>query len=895
MFRRASPSLFGAVAALLAAPSWAQPVASDGIGDDSPAGVLEAYLRARGLSDLLAEHLRHRLAESTGTPRVEIAERLGRVYAELLEQADSQAERDELTALSAALLEQVPAADTFDLRIALIKSRYLLAEEVAERSRLRLASDEERREATATLDATAVQLSLLGERADRRVEALERRERSGGVVDLPELRGDLAQARRERSLAKYYSGWSLYYTALLTGSPAPAEKALTEFGYLLGAEGGLPTLDRLPKSLLRYEHVARAAMAVALCHALRGEPVAATMWIDEIRKSEDLHPGVLDQIFSRQVTVLATGRRWDALSRAVEQRRGARLGERATDPLRTSEARLLAVEVLEALRAPDSDAARREAAEPIAGAAMGDLLARGESAQVIDLVERYGTLPIGSDGFIGRYVAGLRAYRLARTAHADSGLPDTLPTREPGLVSAYLTASDLLRHAFESPDAGSFGQERAAAGIMLGLSLYYKDSPAEAAERFEQTARLVEPGTQQAEALWMAVVSLERALEQGRVEVKTRLHAAALLFVQNHPRDERAARLLLRFAGDGLFDNESALAVLLAVDRGSPLRPAAQRRAADLLYRAYAGSGEPERSELAGRFLPVAFDCLDDDLGRLRDPAARAGDEDLTESVLLRARQALDAALTPLATDTDSARRAFAAIDEVRARAGAASPGLSELGGELAYRRLQLALATGDEQGRERAHAELESIGGRFLDAADRFLFSRAVERWRRTREVGDARRVTAIGVRLLGEGVPDRAHLSIAETTAEAATAVWEAQADRGLLNAAISIDRRVRSGHAPTAALLRRLGRNAESAGDRELAYDAWATLTRSLPEGERDWFEAKHETLRVLAELRPDEARAALDQHKVLYPMLGPPPWGDRFAALEVRLRAGGRAEP
>lgn len=887
MSRRANASLLALCVCVSFAGAQAAPEAP--APDDSPAGSVESYLRARGLRTLLADHLLAQLEKSSGRDRVAVAERLGRVYAELLSETDSQARRDALMSASADLLARVPGADTFDLRIALLRARYVPVEESAERVRLRLVDEDERRATLEALESIGAAMGLLSDRAARRVEAIERRERSGGVSDLPSLRAELAEARRERSLAKYYAGWANYYTALLTGSPALAEKAVREFAFLLGSEGIEPTVDRMPRSLLRYEHVARAAVGVALSEALRGRAPTGALWLDELEKSEDTHPAVLAQLFSRRVTVLASGRRWDALSRVVERRREARLDERATSPLRTGEARLLAVEVLEALRAPDSDAARREAAEPLVRAALGDLIARGESAQVLDLVERYGTLPIGDEGFIARYVRALRAYRAARELHAASGEDDSLPTRAPELVAAYLTASDLLTHAFESVDAGAFSDDRHAAGMMLGMALYYKDSPAQAAERFEQAARLAPPGPRHAEALWMSVVAFERATEQGRADLTSRLHASAVLFVQGYPRDERSARLLLRFADAGLFDRETAVSVLLAVGRDSPLYLASRRHAADVLYRAYAGAGEPARSELAARFLPIAFECIEHDLRLLRDPAARGGDASPVERVVVRARQALDASLTPIAGDAESARRAFAAIQEARVRAGFTPS--EELIGELAYRRLQQALLIGDDAARDSAHRELEAIGGRFLDAADRFLFSRAADRWQRTGDPADARRVLDIGRRLLNERAIDRALLTIADTTARAATALREASGDRDALRTAIDLDRRVLASHAPTAELLRRLARNAEDEGDLDLAFEAWTRLSVSIREGERDWFEARYESIRVLARTSPEKAREALRQHRVLYPLLAPSPWDQRFEELEQRLRAEG----
>ncbi|QKK09081.1 MAG: hypothetical protein HND58_13540 [Planctomycetota bacterium] len=50
---------------------------------------------------------------------------------------------------------------------------------------------------------------------------------------------------------------------------------------------------------------------------------------------------------------------------------------------------------------------------------------------------------------------------------------------------------------------------------------------------------------------------------------------------------------------------------------------------------------------------------------------------------------------------------------------------------------------------------------------------------------------------------------------------------------------------------------------------------------------WFEARVESIRLLAETSPADARAALDQHRMLYPDLGPEPWHSRFRQLDQQL--------
>ncbi|HZW09116.1 MAG TPA: hypothetical protein VFF69_04365, partial [Phycisphaerales bacterium] len=57
--------------------------------------------------------------------------------------------------------------------------------------------------------------------------------------------------------------------------------------------------------------------------------------------------------------------------------------------------------------------------------------------------------------------------------------------------------------------------------------------------------------------------------------------------------------------------------------------------------------------------------------------------------------------------------------------------------------------------------------------------------------------------------------------------------------------------------------------------------------LREGSDGWFEARVESIRVLAQTDSPRARAVLNQHKVLYPGLGPEPWDAELRELDELL--------
>ena len=233
-----------------------------------PGERIGAYLDHLGLDDLLGTHLRERMSQANEGERVVIAERLGALYTRQLAGATTDAQRALVESRSRALLETIPEGDLFDLRISLAIAIYLPGETVAERARLALATDEEIARALETLRGVRDSMLRVGGASEREIAVLERRERAASESVRQDAVQGLEEARRVRSLSRYYAGWSGYYTALLEGDADGATAAIRDFGFLLDSTEQRPTIERLPKRLLRYEHVSRAAIGVALCFSL---------------------------------------------------------------------------------------------------------------------------------------------------------------------------------------------------------------------------------------------------------------------------------------------------------------------------------------------------------------------------------------------------------------------------------------------------------------------------------------------------------------------------------------------------------------------------------------------------------------------------------------------------
>ncbi|MEX2219097.1 MAG: hypothetical protein WD749_10100 [Phycisphaerales bacterium] len=861
-------------------------------------GALEQYLADRNLKELLALHLLERLKASDGAEKMRLADRLGAIYVDLLERATSAAERDRWEALSQDLLRAVPEADSFELKLNLAKVRYLQAEELAERFRLQLATPEERQEAERTLRSLAVTFQEIGTRLYRRVETLERRESAGRDEDLGALRESLGEARRLRSLAMYYAGWAGYYTAFLSARPAIAEEALTHFGWLLNAANGRQaSVERLPASLVRYEHVARAAIGCALCESLRGNDNTALRWLDAVESAEGVPPTIAAQLFARRLTVLAAAKRWADVDFQLRRRRQPDRTEPPA-PLAVGEARLLAVLTLQALQDPGASAQARRAVQTLADTALTDLITLGEVRHVQDLVTRYGTLPLGGDGFIVQYIRGMQAYDRARAAHAQAGTSTDEPAAADEVKNLYREAGGLMQTAVAASDASRFPDERSNAALMHGLSAFYSADLVEAADRFEQAYRDAASAKRAEDALWLAIVSLDKAVEGGRPSLKERLGTLAALYLKTYPRSDRAAKLLLRQSLAGLVSEEKAAEILLAVEAQSPLYESARRHAATLLYSIYRRSRGQDRDFAALRFAEVSEDLLRIDRARAKT-GTEAEAREASSQVVIRVRQLLDAVLGMTAPDLARADRAFEVLDAVAAD-GAVD--FKKVQDELLYRRLQVAIARGRTEDINRHLDRLHALGGRFSDSADRLLYKRALAALPGAGQSAPAaREVVRHGLRVVdqftrdGSALADPAVYSLYNAVADAAARVWELEKDETLRDTALRLDRALlQHGDAP-APVLRRHARLAESDGDIQGALDSWRTLLAGLSSTSPEWYEARLHSLRLLAAIDAPRAREAMGQFRVLHPDFGPPPWGDRLRELDRQLGPAAPAPP
>lgn len=865
---------------------------------------LERYLERLGQRTLLIEHLDRRLSRTSGGERAALAERLTKLLAQELEAATTSARRAELERRARALLDVIPEGDSIDLRLSLHRATYAHAEDIAERWRLRLASSEELEEAKRIFSQLGGEFARLGSAANRRVENLERLEEAARTgMDEQDIATQLADSRRQRSMSMYLSAWCLTYQAELESARQPALDAIPRFGWLLNAEPGeSPLIERVPEHTLAYEHVARAAVGVATAIGVAGDVGLATRWLDMVEDSKGVEPAVLAQSAKRRMILLANTARWTELHVLVKAKRGES-GASADQPanlLDVPTARLLIVlasELPSGREAPAQLALRR--------AAFGDLAARNEVAQVVDLASRYGTEALGAGGFIADYVRGLQAYRAATARQQEIGEIDT-PTIDPGIRQQFVNASRLLESAMGASDAQANGPARADAAILLAASTYLSGAGDAsimrlAAKRAALAYDVALDHERRADALWLQIRALRAACdvaaESGadpNAAESARLAAedASAEFTRQFPQDPRAGALVLERAstGAGSPADPGALDALLAIERNSPSYESARRRAVAMLYDVAVKARGPDARAAAIRFIEVAGPLIDADTQR-----ALAGDASIAPQAALMARQAMALLLADDVAEAGLAERAADRLDDL-IRAGRVDD--PQVTAELRFRQLQIALLSDDAPAIDAALSSLssldEAIAGRYLIAADRLAYRHSLALWRESpNDPVRAGQVVRYGVRVLASMTEgdvserDPALVSTLMLVSDAASVLWRAQSDPDALLLARRLLRRALAAQPTSIDLLTRAAGLASDAGDYPEAAETWNRVLSGAELGSDLWFRAT--TQRLVALSRADASLAAqeLAKHFDLYPDGGPAPWGDRLRNLRREI--------
>ncbi|MAC19096.1 MAG: hypothetical protein CMJ23_05335 [Phycisphaerae bacterium] len=844
------------------------------------------WLEARGLDELLARHLENQLAAAAGdaSSRGRLAARLAEIYAELLRVESDEARRLEFVERSRDLLKVVSGEDAASLRIALARNRYLNASRVVENGRIELASDEELAGAIRDLTRLSEELEKVRRDLKSRITALSRSKarRAEQRLDIT-LRWDATAALLE--------GWSRYYVGRSKGSTKELERAQLAFGSVLQGDDPIPDPRDVSVDLQVMEGFSRAILGMGLTTSALVSSQAGDLWLRRLEYPETDAATRAALPGWRLAAELDAGDYRRALDRL--ERLSARAGREGDEVLPVVWLRLAAVGGLRGMEEGD------QTARVLAGTAMAELAGRGELAQVRDLADRFGTEALGREGFAFRYVRGIEAYRVATEARQADDAKTAAESFEQAVVE--------LRAAIEEPDAAAFAAARAGCEALIGWSLLELGRAEEAADAFESAAGS-STGDRRADALWGAIVALDRIVESGgddASDAASRRDDLSSRFVDAFPADDRAPSLLVRRIAVEENPGEDDLEVLLGVPSTHPTWELARRRAAQALYRIYRGARTGERSTPGARMLAVA----DELLGRTRGNGIFMLDLRGVDGMLLR--QAAEVSTDPEVHDTVRAARYLAQIETAAERGGFEA--LPDILNEVAYRRVGLALGGGDFEEAGKRMLAMPTVkdtpeAERWSRLAAQRVHRAAVDRMRSGRiEVDIARAAVDGGERYLelqmsspeGESesdggvqdpfaVLDRDRmLPFAASVAAARDALFRAAGDPEDAIEALAWYRAILERRPLDGSVLEATGDLSMVTGDDDLALDCWRRLVRGAVSGSETWWKARARQIAVLLKIDPVRAGEVLAQVRALYPDLGIEPWKTELRNLDVKI--------
>jgi tetratricopeptide (TPR) repeat protein len=839
-----------------------------------PADDVARYLEERGLTQLLVLHLEESLRSAAEEERPALAARLAELYAELLETTTDVSLRVDLESRSRELLALVPEESADELRLALLQGSYSSAERTAEDHRLRLGDEEGIARAQAILVEVIPQFAAVRDSIQSRIEVAERRRGRARGAETARLNEEVEKLSDLRAKAAFLLAWAQYYRAWLAGNADEARVAEGFFADVIDPEVRRLTPEEVSRDLLATEAFARAVLGMGLTKSITSGADVALRWIDLLNQEETAE-SVRAQAPAWRIAVMLEHGDFRAARNILDA--AARDG---ADGPPLAWVRLAAAHALE------QASANSEAAD-LARSLIAQLAARGELQQVLDLAQRYGVEWMGERGFASLYVRGVQTYQLARDGHGSED-----PTTDSELQGLYQQAAALFNDATGQPDAAQFSEAAAGARSLIGWCHYFSGRFFDAQRAFEESADELPPGEAE-EALWMAIVSLDRVVNQASSdEQRAQLNGLIRAFLERYPSSEHAPRLVLRQSEEGAAPSLELVQELLNVPANSENHAVAQRRAADMLYDLFRAAAGDRRVEIGERFLNVELTrWLGDD-----ETALAAGEDAAREAHLIRARRILEVALYPDIARAGAAEQTLARLDTLE------DSNVLDLAGvidELDFRRFQIHMLEGDRPGAEAMSDALweRQAGSPWAAAAAHALFKQAAETWRGARDPAPdvVERVVRFGGRALsdledsGRSLNEPAVLTAFATVAEAATWLWENESDREQGERAFVLYDHLLSAHPNNATFLRAIGLLAPEFGEPQQALAAWRKLVAGTPAGSEQWLEAKYHLIAMLAETDPAHARSVMDQHKALYPDYGPPPWAARMRALDSSIPA------
>lgn len=816
------------------------------------------YLQESSLLSILEVQLFDRIErERDPEVRVELSNQLGRMYLDRLgdEQISEDTRRSYLLK-GQVLVGLIPENELLELRLELLVEQYKEYEQIADLKRIDLLDPMKSAKADAALETLHSMFTRIAIVADADVERFNRQAARTSGDSQRENEQQLADSRAVFSRARFFEGWAGYSLAVVRDVEVNSE-VLKSFGWVLGFDGKLPVLEEVDVDLLEYDHVARAMIGVALCKLQNNELSSSRLWLDAVQDSAVAPEFAVNFAKKRQIDISLAEMDW---KRALGETRS--LLKDSDTEIGVSLSRLVVIRTMDAQSADSDGRGGEETATELAKLGLNQLVELGEIGHVIDLLERYGTLPDIGRGFVAYYAQGSSELMQAETSATSSG---------------FMEAAVRFGRALAADDVEQYLVYAADAGLKMAYCELRSDRAAAALRTLEEYSVYFSTPEQLEESAWLEILALDAVVRSGQEQMGPRLAEALGVYIRQNSSSERASKLIVQFALSPYLDDTDAIDGLVIDDPSDPLALPARRKLIQMLYKnpQIANGGESQSSKEIIKHSLWIWNHESDAYTNIREARER----------LAVCRIAVIMGLEDRDTSMDFLKSAV-----VRLRSLIESePSLNQYISELTFREIQVMLLQGNIDRAAEIVLSSTDMNDEHMRIALSMVFGNAHRRFMEQRSVPHAQALVRYGQALIGmkqdndeESMSARMSLN-AESVVMGAMFIAEETNDPLMREYAYALSLRVFEHGLPSEYGLITSAQLCEEFGHSDEALACWNRLVNTLNEQEFNWHRARYESLRLLVASDIIKAGQVYQQYRTLYPDGSPEPWGSKIQEL------------
>jgi hypothetical protein len=795
------------------------------------------WLAEMGCDDLLITYLEEQIESGTQQEQFGAANQLADLYKRFLS-SDKYRNNKELLQRAIELLKKNSQIGNSELKVQLLRARYLMAEQIIENYRLRYADYEEASEEVTQLGEIANDLDEI------RVKLIKRTRNSPERTDLYDVIG----------MATSLLAWSNYYIAWFENNDSSyAEKARNYFGMMIQAEN--PTFQQVPFDLKVKEYGARALLGIALCQGIILDRNVMEPWFDELL-SEETHEVVRNQIPLWKFFLAIDYRDWKSVSELLSN---------AEHKDKLLYARLAATHALEHLDEPN--------AKNVSEQAVRLLTELDQLTMISELVDKYGSESLLDDGFISKYIEADLGYR-----QLVNDVEPLTPSKDNQVREEFKKVARQFSNATLANDASTHQEYLDDCYYMLGLCLFQAAEFEQAAKAFQTVVVM----KNDEDSLWMAIVSLD-SIQSPSVESQKLKSTLMKQYRSLYPDSNRGAQLLVRTAAT-TKTNAALINDLLSIPESDPNYQESQEQAAVHLYNLWRDAQETQVLSIGNKYLNVALRILSSRVKEIKASTAK----ELEEAIVIGLRT-LEISLHNKIKRIVAAKQALETIELISSD-GEIS--LAPYKKELEFRAILLALANGKLEIAQQSVLDLIEIYPQDLwsEYAARGLWNY----WEKNGSEVLPQLRFKVGSRLLfgksDDEIVSDSIFPISYLTSKAVCNFRPKSTDKNYEQRlkVLRIARLLLRAYPKTQHVLELNGLLEESSGDSQKALQHWRTLASGNKQGTDLWYQARLHLVGILAKTNRDEALEVLEQFHLLYPDYGKEPYASKFETLHHSLK-------